>query len=122
MEILVNYLIAGSSADAEQQPEVARKGKRKLGCNKCDFTAEKRSHLTYHEKIEHEGMEDLRSHRCDMCGYSAKRVGQVTEHRRRVHERVKRFKCRDERVHQSVSPVSAHLVSDLLSRCYPQSH
>ena len=101
METLVNYLISGSSADAEQA-EVARKVKRRHGCNKCDFTAEKRSHLDYHEKIEHEGMEDLRSHKCDMCGYSAKRVGQVTEHRRRVHERLKRFKCRDKRVHQSV--------------------
>ena len=61
----------------------------------CKFTAEKPSHLAHHEKVEHEGMEDLRIHKCDMCGYSAKRVGQVTEHRRRVHERVKRFKCRD---------------------------
>ena len=93
------HVCVGSSADAEQ-PEEARK-KRKLGCQRCDFTAEKRAHLTHHEKIEHEGMEDLKSHKCDMCGYSAKRYGQLTEHRRRVHERVKRFKCRDE----FISPV-----------------
>ena len=102
--------VTGTNADADQEAtmtndqEVTRKSRiarRKHECQKCDFTAEKRSHLAYHEKTEHEGMEDLRSHKCGMCSYSAKRVGQVTEHRRRVHERVKRFKCRDCRVHQS---------------------
>ena len=84
----------GENADVELLIDEAAKGKESHTCNKCDFVAEKRAHLTHHMNVAHEGVEDLRLQKCDLCTYSAKRKGQLTEHRRRVHERLKRFKCK----------------------------
>ena len=76
---------------------------RNYECEKCGFSALKKSQLAQHVEEEHNGEmfspDDIgedgrRLYACDQCSYKATQKGNLNTHKRVVHDQMKQFVCR----------------------------